>query len=132
MHLGIAVPTTYATEIRNTYFEIYIYQESCPLALPLSNFSTCQSELKLPVNIWQIVYIYMTAISPKDHCWFRPYTPIFLIPRTLLLSFWCDACSINAIGESNGKSQQANYFKNSYAPGRYGGYKGEVVLNFMQ
>ena len=23
------------TEIKETYFEIYIYQESCPLALPL-------------------------------------------------------------------------------------------------
>ena len=30
------VPTTHVTEIKETYFEIYIiYQESCPLALPL-------------------------------------------------------------------------------------------------
>ena len=35
----------------------------------------------------------------------------FLIPRTLLLSFWCDACSISVIGESNGKSQLAKYFQ---------------------
>ena len=42
VHIGIAsmrqfqcVPTTYVTEINETYFEIYIYQESCPLALPL-------------------------------------------------------------------------------------------------
>ena len=41
--------------------------------------------------------------------------PIFLIPRTLLLSFWCNACSISAIGESDGKSQLAKYFQNSYA-----------------
>ena len=41
-------------------------------------------------------------------------TPIFLIPRTLLLGFWCGACSISAIGESNGKSRRANYFQNSY------------------
>ena len=32
---GQCVPTTYDTEIKETYFEIYIYQESCPLALPL-------------------------------------------------------------------------------------------------
>ena len=30
---------------------------------------------------------------------------LFLIPRMLLFSFWCDACSINAISVSNGKSQ---------------------------
>ena len=42
VHIGIAsmrqfqcVPTTYVTEINETYFEIYIYQESGPLALPL-------------------------------------------------------------------------------------------------
>ena len=29
------VPTTYVTEIKETYFEIYIYRESFPLALPL-------------------------------------------------------------------------------------------------
>ena len=36
---------TYVTEIKETYFEIYIYQESCPLALhlilPISNKTTC-------------------------------------------------------------------------------------------
>ena len=31
--------------------------------------------------------------------------------RTLLLSFWCDACSISAKGESNGKGQLAFFFK---------------------
>ena len=50
-----------------------------------------------------------------------PYTPIFLIHRTLLLSFKCGACSISAIGESNGKSQLAKYFQNSYALESYGG-----------
>ena len=30
------VPTTYVTEIKEIYFEIYTYQESsCPLALPI-------------------------------------------------------------------------------------------------
>ena len=42
VHIGIAsmrqyqsVPTTYVTEIMETFFEKYIYQESCPFALPL-------------------------------------------------------------------------------------------------
>ena len=52
------VPTAYVTEIKETYFEIYIYQESCPfncfvslkhLNLPIS--------IKIPITIWQIVYI---------------------------------------------------------------------------
>ena len=59
--------------------------------------------------------------QPKDHLRFRPYTPIFLIPRTLLLSFWCDAFSISVICESNGKSQIAKYSQNSYALETYGG-----------
>ena len=33
--------------------------------------------------------------------------------------FWSDACSISAIGESNGKSKLAKYFQNSYALERY-------------
>ena len=37
------------------------------------------------------------------------------------LSVWCGACSISAIGESNGNSQLAKYFRNSYALERYGG-----------
>ena len=32
-------------------------------------------------------------------------------PRTLCLSFWCDACSISAKGEYNGKSQLAKFSK---------------------
>ena len=38
-------PTTYVTEIKETYFEIYTEQVSCPLALPLLNISNCQSVL---------------------------------------------------------------------------------------
>ena len=33
-------PTTYVTEIKETYFEIYIYQEPCPL-----------THLNLPIKI---------------------------------------------------------------------------------
>ena len=61
------------------------------------------------------------VLSRKGHWRFRPYTPIFLIPRTLLLSFWCGTCSISPIGEYNGKRQLAKYFKISYALERYGG-----------
>ena len=49
------IPTTYVTEIKETYFEVYTYQESCPLALPIS--------IKIPVTIWRIVNINMTAVS---------------------------------------------------------------------
>ena len=55
-----------------------------------------------------------TTVWAKDHWRFGPSTPIFLIPRTLLLS-------VSAIGESNGKSQLAKYFQISYALERYGG-----------
>ena len=54
------VPTTYVTEIKEIYLEIYTKQVSCPfkhLKLPIS--------ITIPVTIWQIVYIYMTAISPN-------------------------------------------------------------------
>ena len=57
----------------------------------------------------------------KDHWRFGPYTPIFLIPGTLLLGFYCGARSIGAIGESNGKSQLAKYLQNSYSFESYGG-----------
>ena len=67
-----------------------------------------------------IIYLSKWTVY-KDHWRFGPYTPIFLIPRTLLLSFWCGACSINGIGGSNGKSQLAKYFQNSYALESYGG-----------
>ena len=53
--------------------------------------------------------------------------PIFLIPRALLLSFWCDTSRISAIDESNGRSQLAKYFQNSYALEIYGGKKGKGV-----
>ena len=38
--------TTYGTEIKEIYFEIYTEQVSCPLALPLLNISNCQSVLE--------------------------------------------------------------------------------------
>ena len=57
----------YVTEIKETYFEIYTKQVSCPFAFLFYNISNCQSVLsiKIPVAIWQIAYIYMTAISPN-------------------------------------------------------------------
>ena len=46
------VPTTYVTEIKETYFEIYIYQEPCPF-----KHLNPQISIKIPVTIWQIVFI---------------------------------------------------------------------------
>ena len=40
------VPTTYVTEKEENYLEMYTYQVSCPLSLPLLNYSNCQSVLK--------------------------------------------------------------------------------------
>ena len=37
--------------------------------------------------------------------------PIVLIPRLLLVSCWCDACSISAIGGSYCKSQLGKCFQ---------------------
>ena len=57
------VPTTYVTENKENYLEIYTYQVLCPLSasvihpkLPIS--------IRIPVTLWQIVYICMTAMSP--------------------------------------------------------------------
>ena len=40
------VPTTYVTEIEETYFEIYIYQEVCPF-----NCFVSLKHLNLPISI---------------------------------------------------------------------------------
>ena len=43
----ICVPTTYVTENKEeNYLEIYIFQVSWPLSLPLLNILNCQSVLK--------------------------------------------------------------------------------------
>ena len=60
VHIGIA---SMRTEIKETYFEIYTKQASCPLAFSFKHLKLPIS-VKIPVTIWQIVYIYMTAISP--------------------------------------------------------------------
>ena len=58
------VPTAYITEIKETYFEIYIKQVSCALTSSFKHLKRPIS-IKIPVTIWQIVYIYMTALSPN-------------------------------------------------------------------
>ena len=53
------VPTTYVTEHKEeNYLEIYMFQVSCPLSLPLLNIP-----IKIPVTLLQSIYICMTAIS---------------------------------------------------------------------
>ena len=56
---------------------------------------------------------------------------MLLTPITLFFNFWCDACSISAIGVSNGKNKLAKYFQNSYTLEGCGGLNGEGGLNFM-
>ena len=51
------VPTKYVTEIKETDFEIYIYQQSCPLALPLQIISICLSVLKF-LSLYGILFIF--------------------------------------------------------------------------
>ena len=92
----------------------WFWNKSVQLAMRLAIRNT--NNYDLWVGIWTV-----SEILSKDHWRFVPYTPIFLIPRMLLLSFWCGACSISTIGESNGKSQLAKYFQNSYALQSYGG-----------
>ena len=60
--------------------------------------------------------VYQTVQYTKESL-----TAIFLIPRMLLLSSWCGALSISAIGESHDKSKLAKYFQNSYALESFGG-----------
>ena len=59
------VPKTYVTENEENYFEVYTYHVACTLSLPLLNISKFQFVRKYLSLIPQIVYIYMTAISPN-------------------------------------------------------------------
>ena len=56
------VPTTYATEIKETYFEIYTKHVSFPLALPLLNISNMPISTKIHV----IVYLHDNNINKFD------------------------------------------------------------------
>ena len=61
------VPTTYVTQNKEeNYLEIYIFQVSCPLSLPLLKHPKLPISIKIPVTPLQIVYICMTAISPNS------------------------------------------------------------------
>ena len=60
------VPTTYVSENKETYFEIFTNQESCTLIRFVSlKHLTLPISIKIPATVWQIVYIYLTAISPN-------------------------------------------------------------------
>ena len=50
------VPTTYATETKESYLEIYTYQVSCPLSQYLKHPKLSIS-IKIHVTLLQIVYI---------------------------------------------------------------------------
>ena len=66
------VPTTNVTEIKETYFEIYTKQVSCPLSLPLLNISNCQPVLKyLSLAFFFIFKLHDSYITKFD---FMNYT----------------------------------------------------------
>ena len=68
------VPKTYVTEIKETFFKIYTKQVSCPLASYFKHLNLPIS-IKIPVTIWQIVYIYMTAQGSPTPFWERGRGP---------------------------------------------------------
>ena len=65
------------------------------------------------IIIFGVLNLYIFTSTPPLECLhglFGPYTLIFLIHRTLLMSIGCDACNISAIGEANDKNQPAIFF----------------------
>ena len=49
------------------YLEIYIFQVLCPLSLPICRkHPKLPIRIKIPVTLLQIVYIFMTVISPNS------------------------------------------------------------------
>ena len=63
--------TTYVTENKEeNYLEIYIFQVSCPLIVFTSfKHPKLPISIKIPVTIWHIIYIYMTAINRDGSSW---------------------------------------------------------------
>ena len=85
------VPTTYVTENKEgNYLEIYIFQVSCSLSLPLLNIPNC---IKIRVTLLQIVYICMTAIIPNSSSWTTSLLTYYLCgciisPRSPVCNLW--------------------------------------------
>ena len=78
-----SVPTTYVTEIKETYLELYISRIMFISFAPLKHLNL-SIKIKIPVTIWQIVYIYMRAFSPN------------LISLNMLLLSWY-LCGCNRV-----------------------------------
>ena len=55
----------YVTEIKETYFEIYPKTSIMSIGFASFKHLKLPISIKIPVTIWQIVYIDMTAISPN-------------------------------------------------------------------
>ena len=61
------VSTTYVTESKEENFlEIYIFQVSCTLSLPLLNISNCQSVLKYLSLYDKLLYLHDSFITKFD------------------------------------------------------------------
>ena len=60
------VPTTYNTEIKETYFEIYTEQVSCPLAFLFLTSQTANQYLNTCHCMANCLYIYDSCITKFD------------------------------------------------------------------
>ena len=76
MRLFRCVPTLYVTENKETSFKFTFKPSTMFIVFAYFKHLKMPISTKIPVTIWQIVYIYMTAISPN------------LISYTMLLLSW--------------------------------------------
>ena len=80
-----SVPTTYVPEIKETYVELYISRIMSISFAPFKHLNL-SIKIKIPVTIWQIVYIYMRAFSPNGEF------------RTAHAWIWIIFCMLNTYG----------------------------------
>ena len=66
IEMTYVVPATYVTENKeDNYLEIYIFQVSCLLSLPLLNIQNCQSVLKF-LSLCCKLFMYDSFISKLE------------------------------------------------------------------
>ena len=67
--VGTHAPTIYVTENKEeNYLEIYIFQVSCTLSLPLLNIPNCQSVLTFLSSTANCLYLYDNYIHELPLC----------------------------------------------------------------
>ena len=82
--------TTYVTENKENYLEIYSYQVSCPLSLPLLNIPNCQSVLKFLSLYCKLFILHDSYISKFE---FMNY----LFANLLVARLYLDHCSLAVV-----------------------------------